>query len=98
MVLISRLLYRQTNTSIYVTARIFYLKIVFSFVTLISMSCIHSVGGMDLCLIDTYVNDLQIPEGQYFLGNTGIGTSDALFVPYQNAYCHLKEWQQANVK
>ena len=47
---------------------------------------------------DAYVNDLQIPEGRYFLGDAGFGTSDALLVPYWGVRYHLKEWWQANVK
>jgi hypothetical protein len=47
---------------------------------------------------DAHINDLQIPEGQYFLADAGFGTSNALLVPYQNVHYHLKEWRQANVK
>ncbi|OJA15210.1 hypothetical protein AZE42_12807 [Rhizopogon vesiculosus] len=47
---------------------------------------------------DAHVNDLRIPEGQYFLADTGFGTSDVLLVPYQGVHYHLKEWRQANVK
>jgi hypothetical protein len=47
---------------------------------------------------DAHVNDLRIPEGQYFLADAGFGTSDALLVPYRNVRYHLKEWRQANVK
>lgn len=42
--------------------------------------------------------DLQIPQGQRWLGNAGFGICDALYVPYRATRYHLKEWAKGNKK
>lgn len=47
---------------------------------------------------DTHMHDLEILQGRYLLADTGFGTCDALLVPFQRVWYHLKEWHQANLR
>jgi hypothetical protein len=39
-----------------------------------------------------------VPEGKYYLANTGFGSCDAALVPYRGEQYHLAEWGRADVR
>jgi hypothetical protein len=41
---------------------------------------------------DARATDFQIPDGKYYLGDSGYPNTDALLVPYRSVRYHLKEW------
>ena len=41
---------------------------------------------------DARATDFQIPEGKYYLVDTGYPNMDSLLAPYQGVRYHLKEW------
>ena len=47
---------------------------------------------------DAISTDLHIPDGKYFLGDTGFPLSKTVLVPYQGIRYHLAEWGRANIR
>jgi hypothetical protein len=43
-------------------------------------------------------SDFIIPEGCYYLADTGYANSDSLLVPYHGVQYHLKEWASGGNK
>src|ERR1700722_1315853 len=41
---------------------------------------------------DARSSDFHVPDGKYYLADSGYGTCGALLVPYQCIHYHLKEW------
>lgn len=63
----------------------------------------YSLTGWDSLAADATLwndarsHDLHMPPHKYLLADVGFSTCDALLVPYQGVWYHLKEWRQANL-
>jgi hypothetical protein len=54
---------------------------------------------MDACIYGAaQSSDLHIPEGKYYLADTGYPLSSKLLVPYCGIGYHLAEWGCASVR
>ena len=83
------------------TTRVLFHKIVFLSVTLTSILHMYSLEGS---VSDSHVfgdacscGNLEIPKGQYLLGDLGFPSKASLLVPYQGVCYHLAEWGRADV-
>jgi DDE superfamily endonuclease len=47
---------------------------------------------------DARENDLRIPEGKYYLGDTKFPSCDSLLIPYCGVCYHLREWDLVHNK
>ena len=47
---------------------------------------------------DACMRNLEIPEGQYLLGDLGFPSKASLLVPYRGVRYHLAEWGRANLR
>ncbi|KZV95807.1 hypothetical protein EXIGLDRAFT_714896 [Exidia glandulosa HHB12029] len=47
---------------------------------------------------DARLNDLPVPDGYYYLGNTGFPQCAQVLVPYRGVQFHLREWAAGNRK
>ena len=47
---------------------------------------------------DACARNLEIPEGQYLLGDLGFPSKPSLLVPYRGVRYHLAEWGRANLR
>jgi DDE superfamily endonuclease len=45
---------------------------------------------------DACAHNLVIPEGKYFLADSGFPSVPGLLVPYRNTHYHLAEWRRAD--
>ncbi len=67
-----------------------------------SLHFLYFVAGWDgsaadaSIYVDSCVTDLPVPEGRYYLADTGFGTCTTLMLPYSGVCYHLKEWEKAN--
>lgn len=56
-------------------------------------------SATDACIYDDVIStDLHIPDGKYFLGDTGFPLSKTVLVLYQDIHYHLAEWGWANIR
>ena len=66
--------------------------------TTMDMMFAYVMSGWEGSAADSHVfnsahaDDFTIPEGQYYLADTGYLSCDALLVPYRGMRYHLKEW------
>jgi hypothetical protein len=47
---------------------------------------------------DAQMHNLTIPEGKYYLTDTGYPSSQGLLIPYHGVHYHLAEWGHAGVR
>jgi len=47
---------------------------------------------------DAHVHDLEIPDGKYYLADTGYPICDALLVPFCGVQYHLREWETSGLR
>lgn len=47
---------------------------------------------------DARQTDLRVPQGVYFLADTGFGVCAALLIPYCGVQYHLAEWGHAHIR